>query len=162
MRLGLVVLLVLALAFSGFAQQTDEWYQDKPIKDVVFSGLKHVDYTELEGVVEPFIGQLFNDDVFWELQGRLYALEYFELISPSAVPADSLGSEVIIRFTVVERPIISRITFVGNTGVRRSELLDVVSLKVNDVANQVKLRLDELAITGKYLEKGFPDGQVRS
>jgi outer membrane protein insertion porin family len=162
MRLGLAILLVLALAFSGFAQETGEWYQDKPIKDIVFTGLKHVDLSELEGVVEPFIGRLFDDDVFWELQGRLYALEYFELISPSAVPADPLGNEVVIRFTVVERPIVSRITFVGNTGLRRTELLDVVTLKVNDVVNQVKLRLDELAITNKYLEKGFPDVQVRS
>jgi outer membrane protein insertion porin family len=162
MRLGLVILLVLTLAFSGFAQETGEWYQDKPIKDIVFSGLKHVNLSELEGVVEPYIGHLFNDDVFWELQGRLYALEYFELISPSAVPADPMGNEVVIRFTVVERPIVSRITFVGNAGLRRAELLDVVTLKVNDVVNQVKLRLDELAITNKYMEKGFPDVQVRS
>jgi outer membrane protein insertion porin family len=162
LRLGLVIVLVLTLALSGFAQQSGEWYQDKPIRDVVFSGLKHVDLSELEGVVEPFIGRLFNDDVFWELQGRLYALEYFELISPSAVPADPAGNEVVIRFTVVERPIVSRITFIGNTGVRRTELLDVVSLKVNDVVNQVRLRLDELAIINKYLEKGFPDIQVRS
>jgi outer membrane protein insertion porin family len=162
MRLGLAFFLVLALACSGFAQQSEDWYQDKPIRDVVFSGLKHVNASELEGVVEPFIGQLFNDDVFWELQGRLYALEYFELISPSAVPADAMGNEVIIRFTVTERPIVSRITFVGNSGLRRNELLDVVSLKINDVVNQVKLRLDEFAITNKYLEKGFPDIKVRA
>ncbi|MDR2102446.1 MAG: outer membrane protein assembly factor BamA [Treponema sp.] len=163
MRLGLVVFFVLVLTFSGFTQQqSEDWYQGKPIKDVVFTGLKHVDLSELEGVVEPFIGRSFNDDVFWELQGRLYALEYFDLISPSAVPADGMGNEVIIRFTVTERPIVSRIVFDGNSGIRRTELLDVISLKINDVANQVKLRLDELAITNKYLEKGFPDIQVRA
>ncbi|MDR3167026.1 MAG: outer membrane protein assembly factor BamA, partial [Treponema sp.] len=163
MRLGLAIFFVLVLAFSGFAQeQSEDWYQGKPIRDVVFSGLKHVDLSELEGVVEPYIGRLFNDDVFWELQGRLYALEYFDLISPSAVPADALGNEVIIRFTVTERPIVSQLVFQGNSGLRRTELLDVISLKINDVVNQVKLRLDELAITNKYLEKGFPDIQVRA
>jgi outer membrane protein insertion porin family len=40
--------------------------------------------------------------------------------------------------------------------------MDVITLKVNDVATQVKLRVDELAITNKYLEKGFPDVKVRS
>jgi outer membrane protein insertion porin family len=162
MRLGLVAFLVLALACSGFTQQSEDWYQGKPIKDVVFTGLKHVDISELEGVTEPFIGRSFNDDVFWELQGRLYALEYFDLISPSAVPADAMGNEVIIRFTVTERPIVSRINFVGNSGLRRNELLDVVSLKINDVVNQMKLHLDELAITNKYLEKGFPDIKIRT
>ncbi|MDR2102737.1 MAG: outer membrane protein assembly factor BamA [Treponema sp.] len=162
MRLCAAVFLTAVVIFSGFAQQSDEWYQGKPIKDVVFSGLQHVSASELAGVVEPFIGRLFNDDIFWELQGRLYALEYFDLITPSAVPADSMGNEVIIRFTVTERPIVSRITYVGNANIRRTELADAVSLKINDVVNQVKLRLDELAITNKYLEKGFPDVKVRS
>jgi outer membrane protein insertion porin family len=116
----------------------------------------------LEGVVGPFIGRLFNDDVFWELQGRIYALEYFETISPSAVPADPAGTEVIVRFTVTERPTVSRINFSGNSGIRRTELIGVISIKANDVINDIKLRADEQAIINKYLEKGFPDVKVRS
>ncbi|GHU90266.1 outer membrane protein assembly factor BamA [Spirochaetia bacterium] len=162
MRRLLVVLLSVLIAFSGFAQDAGEWYQGKPIKDIVFNGLRHVNASELEGIMAPFIGKPFNDDVFWEIQGRLYALEYFDVINPSAVPADISGNEVIIRFNVTERPIVSRITFVGNSHIRRNELLDVVTLKVNDVANQVKLRVDEQAIISKYLEKGYPDITVRS
>jgi outer membrane protein insertion porin family len=162
MRFGFAFFLSLVIICSGFAQQSDEWYQDKPIKDIVFSGLQYVSSSELQGIVEPFIGRNFNDDVFWEIQGRLYALEYFEVISPSAVPADISGSEVILRFSVTERPTVSRITFAGNNRLRRNELLGVVSLKVNDVVNQVKLRVDEQAIIYKYLEKGFPDIRVRS
>jgi outer membrane protein insertion porin family len=150
------------LVFSGFAQESGEWYQGKPIRNIVFEGLRHISASELEGIVEPFIGRLFNDDVFWEIQGRLYALEYFDMITPSAVPTDTLGNEVIIRFAVTERPTVSKITFVGNSKIRRSELLDVISLKVNDVANQLKLRIDEAAVVTKYLEKGFPDVTVRS
>jgi outer membrane protein insertion porin family len=162
MRLAWIVVFGIVLAGFGFAQEPGEWYQGKPIKDIVFEGLRHVDAAELDGIVESYIGRLFNDDIFWELQGRLYALEYFELISPSAVPGDTSGSEVVIRFVVSERPIVSRINFAGNNNLRRAELMDVISLKVNDVANQLKLRIDELAITNKYLEKGFPDVKIRS
>jgi outer membrane protein insertion porin family len=150
------------LVVSGFAQEPGEWYQGKPIRRIVFDGLKHISAAELEGVTESYIGRAFTDDLFWEIQGQLYALEYFELISPSAVPADGSGNEVILRFTVTERPIVSRIIFSGNAHLRRNELLNVVSLKVNEVVNQVKLRVDELAIINKYLEKGFPDIAVRS
>jgi outer membrane protein insertion porin family len=162
MRVGLAVVFMFLLVFSGYSQESSEWYQDKPIKNIEFDGLKHVKLSELEGVTEPFIGRLFNDDVFWELQGRIYALEFFDLISPRAVPADPSGSEVIIRFTVTERPVVSRINFVGNSKLRRGVLTEVVTLKANDVANQLKLRTDELAIKNKYLEKGFPDVEVRS
>jgi outer membrane protein insertion porin family len=162
MRLVLVVLLALVVVCSGFAQQQEEWYQGKPIRDIVFTGLKHVKTSEIEGLMEPYKGRPFNDELFWEIQGQLYALEYFSEISPSAVPADASGNEIIIRFAVTERPIISRINFVGNSHLRRNELLDVVTLKVNDVVNQIKIRVDEQAVVNKYLEKGYPDVIVRS
>jgi outer membrane protein insertion porin family len=146
----------------GFAQESGEWYLGKPIRNVVFEGLNHIKMSELEGVVEPFIGRLFTDDVFWELQGRIYAREYFDSISPTAVPADPTGAEVILRFVVTERPIVSQINFVGNSGLRRGDLLDAITLKVNDVANQLKLRADETALINKYREKGYPDISIRS
>jgi len=167
MRLGLTIVLVLVVTFSGFAQQSgdqqsDDWYQGKPIRSIVFEGLVHVKLSELEGITESYIGKAFSDDVYWDVLGRLYALEYFETITPTAIRADTAGSAVTIRFTVVERPTVSRINFVGNSGLRRNELLDTVSIKVNDVATQVKLRLDEQALITKYQEKGYPDIKVRS
>jgi outer membrane protein insertion porin family len=156
------MMCILLTAGSVVAQESEEWYLGKPIQNVIFEGLNHVKKSELEGVIAPFIGRAFSEDVFWELQGRIYALEYFEAISPSAVPADSSGSEVIIRFVVTERPIVSRINFVGNSGLRRNELMDTITIKANDVANQLKLKADETALINKYLEKGYPDISIRS
>jgi outer membrane protein insertion porin family len=168
MRQRLVVIflfisLIETLVITNiFAQQQDDWYQDKPIRDITFNGLSHVDVSELRAITDNYLGRLFNDTVFFELQDAIYALEYFDLISPSAVPADAQGSEVIIRFTVTERPVISQISFVGNNGIRTQELLKVISLKVNDISNQMKITVDELAIQTKYQEEGFPDVTVRS
>jgi len=162
MRFVLSIFLILAIAFSAFAQQSDEWYQGKPIRRIVFEGLLHVSSLELEGITEQYINKPFNDEIYWDILGRLYALEYFESITPVAVRADLSGSEVILRFTVVERPTVSRINFTGNSGVKRNELLETVSIKVNDVFTQVKLRIDEQAIVNKYLEKGYPDVKVRT
>ncbi len=162
MRVRSVVVLLLCIAAGAFAQQPADWYMGKPIKNIAFEGLKHVKSSELDGVVEPYIGRIFDDNLFWELQGRIYALEYFDVVSPSAVPADQAGSAVIIKFQVTEKPVVSRISFEGNSGLRKNELLDVVTIKVDDVVNQLKLRADEQAIRDKYLEKGFPDVRVRS
>jgi outer membrane protein insertion porin family len=164
MRTRLVALFLLLISVSlAFAQQrADDWYVGKPIKDITFDGLKHVKASELEGVIQPYIGRLFKDDLFWELQGRLYALEYFDVITPSAVPANPEGSAVIIKFTVTEKPVVSKINFEGNKGLRRNELLDVITIKTNDVVNQIKQKADEQAIRNKYMEKGYPDVKVTS
>ncbi|MDR0455240.1 MAG: outer membrane protein assembly factor BamA [Treponema sp.] len=160
--LAKTVFCALALLFvsvTGFAQQ---WYEGKPIKDIIFTGLRHVKASELEGLMEPYRGLPFDDSIFYEIQGKLYALEYFELINPSAVPADFSRNEVIIRFAVTERPTVGRINFIGNSGLRRTELNDTISIKVNDVVNQAKIHVDEQALINKYLEKGYPDIKVRS
>jgi outer membrane protein insertion porin family len=156
------IILVMVLAVWGSFAQHEEWYQGKTIKNIVFSGLRHVKDNELDGLMDPYIGLQFDDFVFWEIQGKLYALEYFDLISPSVERADPAGNEVILRFSVTERPVVSRISFIGNSGLRRNELMDTISLKINDVLNHAKINIDEHAIINKYLEKGFPDISVRS
>lgn len=162
MRFGLALVLAAVLTFSGFAQQQEDWFQGVPIRNIVFEGLIHLSASDLDGIIAPFIGATFTDNTYWELLGRLYALEYFESITPTAVMADAAGSEVILRFTVVERPTVMSINFIGNANIRRTELLGVITLSVNDVATQVRMRMDELAIINRYLERGYPDVSVRS
>jgi outer membrane protein insertion porin family len=142
------------------AQSSDEWYQGKPIRDIVFSGLKNVSSSELDALMNPYKGRIFNDSVFLEIQGKLYALEYFEQLEPSTLRYNAAGSEVIIRFTVVERPVVGRINFTGNSGLRRNELLEIISTKTGDIYNQAKIRIDIEAITNKYIEKGYPNASV--
>jgi outer membrane protein insertion porin family len=132
----------------------------KTIKDIVFQGLRHVRANELDGITDEYIGKKLTVDMFSELTGRLYALEYFDDLAPEAVPADESGSMVILRFKVVERPIISKINFKGNAGIRISELRDDISIKPNDVFNETKMRIDEQTLVGKYIEKGYPNATV--
>jgi outer membrane protein insertion porin family len=159
------ILLLFTASFFGFSQEqetyiysTDDWFQGRPIRDIVFSGLRSISSSELEAIVVPFKGRNFSDNIFWEIQGRLYALEYFDKIEPSVHRASE--NEVIIRFTVVERPTIGRIIFSGNSGINRRELNDVIISRVNDIFNQSKVRLDVEAITNRYIEKGYPNVSV--
>ena len=163
MRFRVIVFLLLITAVNGFSQsgEDDEWYHGKPITDIVFSGLKNVQSSELAALMNPYKGRDFDYDIFWEIQGKLYALEYFDRIDPSLNPHVS-GNGVIINFAVAERPIIGRINFAGNSGIRRTELLDTISTKVSDVFNQAKIRVDVEAIKNKYIEKGYPNVAVEA
>jgi outer membrane protein insertion porin family len=144
------------------AQPADEWYQGKPIRDIVFSGLKNISQSELDALMNPYKGRIFNDSIFLEIQGKLYALEYFEQLNPTTHRYNAAGSEVIIRFSVVERPTVGRINFTGNSGLRRNELLDVITIKTGDIYNQANIRVAIEAIINKYIEKGYPNVTVTS
>jgi len=159
MKFRVFVFLLFTTAVLGFSQ--DDWYQGRPIREISFSGLSNVSQNELVGIMNPYIGRAFDYSVFWEIQGRLYALEYFDRIEPSLHRAET-ANEVVIRFTVTERPVIGRINFIGNSGLRLAELRDVITSRVNDIYNQAKVRADIEAIINKYIEKGYPNAVVIS
>lgn len=164
MRLLRYVLPLLVVGATVVHAQSDaEWYLDKPIEDIRFDGLDTVSENELDGVTDPFIGQTFTEPTFLELQRRLYALDYFEQIIPNAVrPADGSEDRVILRFDVVERPVLDEVEFVGNDRLGRNRLLDVVLLTRGDMVTRSRLRVDEEAIRSLYLEQGYPDVEVSS
>jgi outer membrane protein insertion porin family len=151
-----------ALGSSQRSENDDNWFVGKPIKDIIFTGLKNISLPEIDALMQPYKGRIFDDIVFWEIQGKLYALEYFERIDPTTVKANANGSEVILRFNVIERPIVGRIVFSGNSGLRNRDISDVITTKVNDIYNQAKIRVDIEAIKNLYIEKGFPNATVEA
>jgi outer membrane protein insertion porin family len=158
----LTVFFGLVNPVSSFAQEDSEWYLGKPIRDIVFSGLRHTTARDLEGILRAYIGQSYSYELVEELQIRLFALGFFEMLTPDTVPSDAERSGTILRFSAVERPIISRISFAGNSNVRSSELLDVVTLKTGDRVDLRRVGDEELAVINKYLEKGYTQATVRS
>lgn len=153
----LVLVLFSMLSFKVFAQ---DWYDGKPIKKVNFVGLVNVKETDLEGITAAYINKNFTNDLFSELYSKLDELEYFENISPVALPGDKEKNTVILEFTVEERNFISRIEFVGNNGIRNGELKDTIQIKEKDIANQSKVLSDARAIRDLYLSKGYTNVKV--
>ena len=161
MRRVLLTALLAVLIFSTAAfAQSAEWYVDKPISEIRFIGLTNIDETELDGITDQFLGKKFTDTLFWDLQSKLYSLNYFETFTANAVPADNSRNMVIIEFTVTERPLIKSIIFRGNLSLTKTKLLDVVALKNDDIVNDARIRMDETAIKELYIEEGYPDVTV--
>lgn len=152
------LLLALIITASAFAQDT--WYQNKPIEEIRFVGLNNVSESDLAGVIEPFVGKPFQNNLFFDLQSKLFALDYFAEFDAKAVPADDDRSAVVLEFTVVERPVVDRIDLSGNQFIRNQDILDEILIKEGDLATTSKIRADSEAIRSLYLERGFPDIEV--
>ena len=163
MRTKCIAFLIMLFCIGGiFAQTADDWYQNKPIRGIAFEGLKNVTRSELDGLFSSYLGKDFNDDLYWDVLQKLYALEYFDDITPVALPGDPARSTVLLQFTVVEKPVIKNIKFIGNKKLRTADLLDKVTLKEGDIFNELKSRLDERSVRDYYLEKGYAGIKVVS
>jgi outer membrane protein insertion porin family len=111
--------------------------------------------------VKPYIGEDFTLELFWEIQGLLYELDYFEEVSADAEPGDEDYTSVIIAFSVTERPTVVDVELAGNRRLSRSVLLDRILVKKGDFVTQSEVDLDAVSIEELYLEKGFPEVQVK-
>ncbi len=163
MRKPTVLLLLLLAPLSlAFGQADSQWYLGKPIKSITFTGLNHVQLSDLTGITKDYIGKNFSDTIFWDLQSKLYALDYFQQFTPTALPGDASKSTVIINFNVIERPTVSAVVILGNGHVTKSDVNGVIVLKKDDIVNNTKIRTDVDAIKNLYLERGFPQVRVTS
>lgn len=156
------LILTLAASLAVSAQTASDWYQGKPIRAVTFDGLRNVSETELSGVFSSYTGKNFSDDMYWEILQKLYSLEYFDDITPLALPGDKDRNSVLLQFTVKEKPVIGKISFSGEDKIRRGDLLTKVALKEGDIYNELKSRSDERALRDYYLEKGYANAKVSS
>ncbi len=159
MRKTLLLILLSLFCLNAWAQ-SDDWWIGKPIEDIRFNGLLSVSEYDLVGITDEYIGQKFSDTLSWELQSKIFALDYFESYSLEAVEGSSGTDTVVIEFTVTERPLVDDIIIKGNKNLRDSEILNTVLLKRDDMVTRNKVRLDAEAIKTLYIEKGYPEVEV--
>ncbi|MDR1046651.1 MAG: outer membrane protein assembly factor BamA [Treponema sp.] len=165
--LSFIPVLIL-LAFTGFAQESgagmadlpDNWYEGKPIREIAFGELVNVAQSDLDGIVQSFIGRVFTEETYMELYMALLNTDYFSELSPQIIPYDENLNGVIVSFTVIENPIAARITFSGNRHLRARELTDAIAFKRRQIITDRDLRAAEQAIVRKYRESGYPDASA--
>jgi len=160
MRRLILLLTVLAGSLMMIHAQSDDWFMNKPISDIRFEGLQRIRVQELNGVIAPYIGKPLTTEILADLQRKLYSLEYFDLLTPEPREIDEKKAAVLIVYTVVERPTLSQVLFIGNAGLRNADLFGVIKTKSGDAVSKPKINLDAEEIKKLYLEKGFATAQI--
>ena len=154
-----VFFILFTSGFFVFAEDS-EWYWNQPISKIDFVGLKNVKKSELSGLTSSYIGTLFTEDTYNDIIDRLYALDYFEDVSPYAKHDGKSENNVLLVFEVVEHPVIKEINLVGNTRIRNGELREQIKLKTSDVYVESKVLVDERIIRNYYMSKGYTTSKV--
>ena len=158
--LALAFVAAFAVSGSGAQETAEEWFWNKPIASVQWEGIKKANRNELDALLRNYTGKPFTQDLWLEMQSKLYELDWFESIEPQALPVADSGSQLILRFVVKEKPSLLSIRVSGNSGLRTSDVLGAISAKSGDIYNSVKANLDDVAIKKLYNEKGYPDASV--
>mgnify|MGYP005864335477 CR=1 FL=1 len=63
-----IILMLIILTTVNIYSQSAEWYVNKPIAEIRFTGLNNIDESELDGITQQYIGKNFSDTLFWDLK----------------------------------------------------------------------------------------------
>ena len=154
--------MLILFALNCFAQEPEGWYNGKPVLEIKFKGLQNIETSELDEIFKSYKKKPFSDELYWEILQKIYALDYFTDIVPTAIPADDKYQYVFLEFTVKEKPAVKNIVFTGNNNIRKADLLSAVKVKTGDIFNEVNIKNAERALKDFYIEKGFTKAEISS
>ncbi|MBV9403452.1 MAG: hypothetical protein JO018_06950, partial [Candidatus Eremiobacteraeota bacterium] len=127
------------------------------IVSVDVSGNVHVPQDRILAVVHAAPGQPYDPRVIQGDLRNIFALGYFAQVAPPLIRQRPGG--IAITYRVIENPVITRITFTGNTHVPSDSLLALMDTSVGQVLNTNTFHQDVLKINSYYDRIGY-GGQV--
>ncbi len=154
--LALVVVLTLVSPLAAFSASAPA---APKIVSVDITGNAHVPTAAIMQVVQARPGEVYDPRIVQQDLANINALGYFADVAPPLVRARPGG--VAITYRVIENPVISKISFVGNQKVPNDTLLALMDLSVGQVFNTNTFRQDVLKINNYYERIGY-GGQVPS
>lgn len=160
-RRTLLTLFVLIVVSTGvFA--AEGWWQGKAISDFEYFGasggpLKNVSEKTLDSLLSGYLDEPFSDELFTEIYNKLYSQSYVEYVSAEAIAGGETGDDLIIRFSILENPMISSVKIEGNESFSSSSLLDKQNYRSGDFLNSNDLEANAALIADHYRSKGYKD-----
>ncbi|MCD6460779.1 outer membrane protein assembly factor BamA [bacterium] len=127
------------------------------IQKIKIIGLKSLTEEYVINKIRSREGRYFYPSVVKADIKDLYATGNFSMID---FETEKQTDGITLTITLQEKPILTEIIFVGNKKIKKNALKKAVSSKVGDPADEGKIKQDILAITSKYIEKGYPQVEV--
>ncbi|HPX28446.1 MAG TPA: outer membrane protein assembly factor BamA [Sphaerochaeta sp.] len=159
-RILWVALLILLAAMNVFAGDAEPWYMGRPIASFVNTGLLNVKESEILDIQYEYLRKPFSDELFNELQSKLYALEYFYYFLADAERAGEGGNELSIVMHFEELPYVNEVQIEGNSGIKTKDILDASLVHAGSFFDEYTLNLSVGLIEQLYQEKGYISAKV--
>lgn len=154
-----VLLLIFTLGIISAADNTP-WYMGKRIASFTNKGLANANESVILDIQFKYLGKPFSDRLFNELQGELYALEYFLYFLAEAERTGEGDNELKIAFDFYELPFIKSVVVEGNSGIKTRDITDVLLAKTGTFLETQAIERSKDSIVSLYQDKGYAEAVV--
>ncbi len=122
------------------------------IREIKVSGTKRLEKDVITNRIRSEVGQPLDREKIREDIQALFSLGYFETIQ---VETQGSPAALTLVYTIKEKPVLSDLTFEGQSELKTEELQEASGLKAFEIFNQTKLNDGLEKIQKLYEDKGF-------
>ena len=125
------------------------------VSAIEFGGIERVDKKAVNNQIRLRVGDRLSHAVVSADIGRIFGTGLFDDVRVGMRADPKKPGHVIVRFQLLERPSIAKITIDGNDEQTDDEVLKVVDLRLNDLYSPAQAQQNANKIKELYIEEGF-------
>jgi outer membrane protein insertion porin family len=159
-RLWALLVVIWSLSSLAHAQDNASILTDNeaelarglPIGDIRVAGNRRITSDDILAYLTEKKGQVFSPDALSKDVRELWNSGFFDDIE---VDLERESGNVVLRFTVRERPNVSAVEFEGNDEIDKEDLTEAVEIKENSIISYPAIQRSTQKIRDKYAEQGY-------
>jgi len=136
--------LLPLLAGSAFAAQR--------VSAIHIEGLNRVDESSVQAVLTTKVGQEYSVEGVDNDVRAIYALGHFKDIE---VQSEEAAGTVILKYVVLERPLVRKIMIKGNKELKSSKVRSALTMRTPSILNPKILQESVAAVKQLYVDEGY-------
>lgn len=127
------------------------------ITEVVVEGNRRIENTAVFNVIKVKAGDSLNEDKIDEDIKAVFALGYFTDVK---VSRKIRASDVVLTFTVTEKPVVREVLFEGNKAVSLDKLKEAVEVKNNTIYSTKDIAKSIKKMKKLYTDEGYSQAEI--
>ncbi len=157
-KLSLSAALLIVLCAIPMIHSQPSKYEGKPVKKILFEGLKNVNEDDILYVMKTSAGYPLKALEVREDIKKIYKKGNFESIT---VEVEEYMDGVRLKFICKERPVVKEVSFRGLDEISENDLSTVIPVKAGGFIRKDFLERSVVIIKNKYEEEGLFNAVVR-
>ncbi|PIE65150.1 MAG: outer membrane protein assembly factor BamA [Desulfobacterales bacterium] len=131
--------------------------REQYIASIVPEGNKRIDSGSILRKIRTSVGGAYDPAILREDLKAIYRMGFFDDVQIDVQDSDQ-GKQVIFR--VLEKPVISSLSYTGQEELGESDIAEVVTIKENSILNPERVNAAAEAIKSFYKSKGYFNTEV--
>ena len=149
------LLVLWAAALGSLCAEAEELNID----EVAVEGNQRVEVAAIRQQLKAVSGRVTTDEIDQDVK-NLYQTGFFDQVAVSVVRSETPARKTLLRYTVLEKPLVRKVFVRGNKHIDESELAPLLSFESSRFLDRAKVELLIKRAAALYHSRGYNDAAI--